>query len=311
MISEPVPLQPELSRRFAELVASQRPLLIPGAHDGLSALLARQAGHQALYLSGAAFTASMGLPDLGLTTADEVARRAREILEASHLPLLVDIDTGYGGVLNVVRTARQMVAAGVAAVQLEDQEMPKKCGHLSGKRLVPTQEMVQKVKALKAAAPTLYLVARTDAAAVEGLEAAIARAQAYRAAGADAIFPEALTSKTEFARFRQAVEGPLLANMTEFGRTPYLSLAQFGELGYDMVIFPVTALRLAAQAMALGYETLARTGTQVSLLSAMQTREALYQLIGYFEYEALDAALARSELPPFASPQAPAKGGRG
>ncbi|MBX5467498.1 MAG: methylisocitrate lyase [Firmicutes bacterium] len=297
MWEEPIPTQPELAARFRALVEQGRPLVLPGAHDGLAALLARRAGFEALYLSGAAFTASLGLPDLGLVAGEETARRAQEIVAAAGLPLLVDVDTGFGGPINVVRTGRQMVAAGVAAVQVEDQELPKKCGHLSGKRLVSAREMAQKIEALRRTAPSLVVVARTDAAAVEGIEGAIARARIYRAAGAEILFPEALTSEGEFRRFAEAVGGPLLANMTEFGRTPYLTAARLFELGYQVVLFPVTALRVAARAMEEAYRTLREAGTQRALLSRMQTRKELYEIIGYFDYEALDERLARSELP--------------
>ncbi|MDY0324235.1 MAG: isocitrate lyase/phosphoenolpyruvate mutase family protein, partial [Candidatus Carbobacillus sp.] len=223
--------------------------------------------------------------------------RARDLIRASNLPLLVDIDTGFGGVLSVVRTAREMVEARVAAVQIEDQDLPKKCGHLSGKALIAQQEMAQKIYALKQAAPTLYVVARTDAVAVEGLERAIERARVYVEAGADAIFPEALTDEAMFRRFREALDAPLLANMTEFGKTPYYTAEQFAAWGYEMVIFPVTALRMAAQAYVRTYETLLKTGTQTSLLEAMQTRKALYETIRYDDYEALDERIAKSVLP--------------
>ena len=188
-------------------------IVIPGAYDGLSALLARQTGFQALYLSGAALTASRGWPDLGLLTIGDVVERLRALVRAAGLPVLVDVDTGFGGVLNSIRTAREMVEAGAAAIQMEDQVLPKKCGHLSGKQLIPAEEMAQKIFAIKQAAPSLTMVARTDAVAVEGLEAAIQRAQAYADAGADVIFPEALRSEAEFRAFRQRVEVPLLANI--------------------------------------------------------------------------------------------------
>jgi len=181
--------QAELANRFKELMTAPDIMQIPGAHDAMAALVAKQAGFSALYLSGAAYTASLGLPDLGVITSAEVAQRAKELVRATDLPVLVDIDTGFGGVLNVARTAREMWEANVAAVQLEDQQLPKKCGHLNGKKLVSTEEMVQKIRAIKKAAPSLVIVARTDARAVESLESAIERAKAYVEAGADAIFP--------------------------------------------------------------------------------------------------------------------------
>jgi methylisocitrate lyase len=289
--------QEELAKQFRIGMTSGSLMQIPGAHDGMSSLLAREAGFQALYLSGAAYTASRGLPDLGLIYSNEVAERARDLVRASKLPLLVDIDTGYGGVLNVARTAKEMVEAGVAAVQIEDQDMPKKCGHLNGKKLIPTEEMQQKIKMLKQIAPSLLIVARTDAKAVEGMEAAILRAQAYVAAGADAIFPEALTTEEDFRRFRQAVAAPLLANMTEFGKTPYYTAEQFADWGYEMVIYPVTSLRAAAKAVQTVFQEIRQNGTQQGILQTLQTRAELYDTIHYYEYESLDEQIARTVLP--------------
>ncbi|MBT9259042.1 MAG: methylisocitrate lyase [Clostridiales bacterium] len=286
--------QEELSRRFRELVESPEILILPGTPDALAARLAQEAGFPALYLSGAAYTASRALPDLGLVTAEEVAQRARDIVRATDLPLLVDIDTGYGGVLHAMATARIMVEARVAAVHMEDQVMPKKCGHLSGKELVTPEEMAQKIAAVKEAAPSLYLIARTDAFAVEGLEGAVQRARLYLEAGADAIFPEALAGEEDFRAFRQAVSAPLLANMTEFGKTPLISAETFASWGYEMVIFPVTALRMAAKAYEETYRELKAKGTQRDLLPRMQTRAQLYETIEYFQYEALDQKIARS-----------------
>ncbi|MBE3594009.1 MAG: methylisocitrate lyase [Candidatus Carbobacillus altaicus] len=294
---EPQPSQETLFARFRELVESPEILILPGAPDPLAAKIAKDLGVKALYLSGAAYTAQRALPDLGLVHSSEVAERARDLIRASALPLLVDIDTGFGGVLSVARTAREMVEARVAAVQIEDQDLPKKCGHLSGKTLVTAEEMAQKIYALKQAAPTLYVVARTDAVAVEGVERAIERARIYVEAGADAIFPEALTDEEMFRRFREEIRSPLLANMTEFGKTPYFTAEQFASWGYEMVIFPVTALRMAAQAYVRTYETLMKTGTQTSLLEEMQTRKALYETIRYDDYEALDQRIAKSTLP--------------
>jgi methylisocitrate lyase len=293
--------QSELRGRLSALVAERRArgesLVLPGAFDGLSALIAKRSGFEALYLSGAAYTASRGWPDLGLVESAEMAERARDLVRATGLPVLVDVDTGYGGVLSVVRTAREMVEAGVAAVQIEDQELPKKCGHLNGKRLVAAREMGEKIAALKQAAPTLYVVARTDARAVEGLDAAIERARRYVDAGADAIFVEALESRDEFAQVGRSVAAPLLANMTEFGRTPLMTAAEFAALGFSLVIFPVSALRVAARAYEELYGELARTGSQAALVGRMQTRAELYETIDYFGYEALDARIARTVLP--------------
>jgi methylisocitrate lyase len=214
------------------------------------------------------------------------------------LPLLVDIDTGYGGPLNAAMTARQMVEARVAAVQIEDQELPKKCGHLNGKSLVTPEEMAAKIRAMREQAPDLVIVARTDAYAVEGLTSAVERAGRYLEAGADAIFPEALDSPEAFAAVARQVPAPLLANMTEFGRTPYFTVQQFAAWGYRLVIFPVSSLRVAAAAYRRLYHTLWTEGTQKPLLEAMQTRQELYDLIKYWDYEALDAQIARTVLPP-------------
>jgi methylisocitrate lyase len=283
--------------RLAALWAEPGILGLPGAHDPLAALLARRAGFRALYLSGAALSASLALPDLGLLTLDELAFFTRAIVRASGLPLLVDGDTGYGEALNVMRLVRELEDAGAAAVQIEDQPLPKKCGHLSDKRLVPAEEMARKVAAAARAARHLRVVARTDAAAVEGLEGAILRARLYREAGAHAIFPEALRTVEELRAFARAVPGPLLANMTEFGRTPLLPAADLAVLGYKMVIWPVSALRVGARAMEAFYADLAARGLQAAWLDRMLTRRDLYALIGYHGYEALDASIARSALP--------------
>ncbi|WP_214628310.1 methylisocitrate lyase [Paenibacillus agaridevorans] len=294
---EEEPSQYELSQKFRALVASGPIVQIPGTHDGMSARVAKGCGFQALYLSGAAYTASRGLPDLGLIYSNEVAERTRELVRASGLPVLVDIDTGYGGVLNVARAAKELVEAKAAAVQLEDQDMPKKCGHLNGKRLVTAEEMAQKIRMIKDVSPSLYVVARTDARDGEGLEAAISRAKQYAAAGADAIFPEALEGEAEFRTFSEAVRIPLLANMTEFGRTPYYTADQFADWGFRMVIYPVTSLRAAAKAYERVFTEIARSGTQVASLPDLQTRKELYETIRYSDYEALDGRIARTVLP--------------
>jgi methylisocitrate lyase len=283
--------------RLAELWAEPGILGLPGAHDPLAALLARRAGFRALYLSGAALAASLALPDLGILTLDELASATRAIVRASGLPVLVDGDTGYGEVLNVVRLVRELEDAGAAAVQLEDQVLPKKCGHLSDKRLASPEEMARKVAGAVRAAHHLRIVARTDAVEREGLDRAIARARLYREAGAHAIFPEALRTAEELRAFADAVPAPLLANMTEFGRTPLPPATELAGLGYKMVIWPVSALRVAAHAMEAFYADLARAGSQTAWLERMQTRRELYDLIGYHDHEALDDAIARSVLP--------------
>lgn len=287
----------ELAERFRALIRGPEALTVIGAHDGLAARMAQLAGFEALYLSGAAFTASRALPDLGIIGSGELADRARELVRATGLPLLVDIDTGFGGVLNAARTAKEMVEAKAAAVQLEDQELPKKCGHLNGKKLVTPEEMIQKIRAIKQVSPTLVVVARTDAKDVEGMEAAIERAKRYADAGADAIFPEALGSEEEFRRFRAAVDVPLLANMTEFGRTPYYTVQQFQQWGYRMVLFPVTSLRVAAKAYELVFREIRDLGTQAGALERMLTRQELYEAIRYYDYEKMDEKLAATVLP--------------
>jgi methylisocitrate lyase len=283
--------------RLAELWAKPGIVRMPGAHDPLAALLARRAGFEALYLSGAAVSASLALPDLGVLTLDELTFFARAICRAAGLPLVVDGDTGYGEALNVMRLVRELEDAGAAAVQLEDQVLPKKCGHLSDKRLASPEDMARKIAAAIRAARHLRIIARTDARASEGLEGAIARARLYLDAGAHAIFPEALTTEEDFRAFAAAVRCPLLANMTEFGRSPLLSADVLAALGYRMVIWPVTTLRLAARAMEDGYAELARRGTQAALLDRMQSRRELYDVIRYEDYEALDATIARSVVP--------------
>ena len=283
--------------RLAELWAGPGIVRMPGAHDPLAALLARRAGFEALYLSGAALTASLALPDLGVLTLSELTFFTRAVCRAAGLPLVVDGDTGYGEALNVMRLVRELEDAGAAAVQIEDQILPKKCGHLSDKRLAAPEDMARKVAAAARAARRLRIIARTDAVASEGLPAAIARARLYREAGAHAIFPEALSTVDEFRQFAAAVPGPLLANMTEFGRSPLLTADELLRLGYKMVIWPVTALRVAARAMEECYAELARSGTQQAMLPRMQTRRELYEVIRYHDYEALDATIARSALP--------------
>ena len=297
--------QASLAERFREAITQPDILIMPGAHDAMAGIVAKQVGFSALYLSGAAYTASRGLPDLGLVYSNEVAERARDIVRATDLPLLVDIDTGFGGVLNVARTAKEMVEAGVAAVQIEDQQLPKKCGHLNGKKLITTDEMMQKIRVIKEVAPTLVIIARTDARSVEGMEAAMARARAYEEAGADGIFPEALLSKEEFLAFRAAVTIPMLANMTEFGKTPYYSAQEFQDFGFQMVIYPVTSLRVAAKAYELVFTAIRDTGSQKDRVDHMQTRKELYEAIDYYAYEQLDEQLAKTVLPTIGQQDAP------
>src|SRR5690625_3103688 len=295
IVNEPYS-QAELAERFKELISAPSILQIPGAHDAMAGLMAKQADFDVLYLSGGAFTASKGLPDLGMITSTEVANRARELIRATNLPVLVDIDTGFGGILNVARTAVEMLEAKVAAVQIEDQQLPKKCGHLNGKQLVAPEEMAQKIKVIKEVAPSLIVIARTDARADEGLEHAIDRAKLYMEAGADGIFPEALESNEEFKQFADQITIPLLANMTEFGQTPYLTADEFEALGYSMVIYPVTSLRVAAKAYERVFKLIKEEGTQSAAVKDMQTREELYETISYHDFERLDNTIAKTVL---------------
>ena len=284
--------------RFRALLARPGIVAIPGAHNGMAALQARNAGFEAVYLSGAAMTASMGLPDLGVITVDEVAFFIRQVSRASGLPVLVDGDTGYGEALNAMHMVRTFEDAGAAAVHIEDQLLPKKCGHLNDKKLAEPHDMAAKVAACAKARRHLYLIARTDAAASEGLEGAVARAKLYVEAGADAIFPEALHSAEMFRAFADAMRGvPLLANMTEFGQTPFFTASEFEAMGYRMVIWPVSSLRVAAKAQEALYAAIRRDGGTHNQVERMQTRKELYQTIDYAGYEALDASIVETVVP--------------
>jgi methylisocitrate lyase len=284
--------------RFRQLLDRPRILQMPGAHLGIAALLARKQGFEALYMSGAAMSATMGLPDLGMITVDEVAFFVRQVARAAGLPMLVDGDTGYGEALNVMHMVRVFEEAGAGAVHLEDQLLPKKCGHLNDKKLADARDMAAKVAAARKARKNLYVIARTDAVASEGMDAAVARAKLYLDAGADAIFPEALTTREMFAEFARRMPGvKLLANMTEFGRTPFLTATEFEELGYAMVIWPVSHLRVANRAMEELYASIRETGGTQKMLERMQTRAQLYETIGYHDYEALDASLVKTVVP--------------
>ncbi|WP_321502022.1 methylisocitrate lyase [Breoghania sp.] len=295
--------------RFRALVDAGGIARLPGAHNGMAALQAKATGFQGLYLSGAAMTAQMGLPDLGIITVDEVAFFIRQIARASGLPLLVDGDTGYGEALNVMHMVRTFEDAGAGAVHIEDQLLPKKCGHLNDKKLAAPQDMAAKVAAAAKARRHLYIIARTDAAASEGLDGAVARAKLYMEAGADAIFPEALTSAEMFRDFAARLPGvPLLANMTEFGRTPFFTADEFEAMGFAMVIWPVSSLRVANKAQADLYATLKRDGSTRAMLEQMQTRAELYETIGLADYEALDGSIVATLL---AAEDGRASGGAG
>jgi methylisocitrate lyase len=297
VIADDIPDEPA-GLRFRRLLDRPEILRMPGAHLGIAALLAKKEGFPALYMSGAAMSATMGLPDLGMITVDDVAWHIRQVVRASGLPVLVDGDTGYGEALNVMHMVRSFEEAGAAAVHLEDQLLPKKCGHLNDKKLASAQEMAAKVAAARRARKHLVIIARTDAAASEGMDGAVARAKLYLEAGADAIFPEALTTKEMFVEFARRMPGvKLLANMTEFGRTPFFTAAEFQAMGYAMVIWPVSHLRVAAKAMEGLYAAITRDGGTQKMVDAMQTRAELYETIRYHEYEALDASLVRTIVP--------------
>jgi methylisocitrate lyase len=296
LVADELPTEPA-GLRFRRLIERGGILQLPGTHNGMAALQAKAAGFEAVYLSGAAMTASMGLPDLGVITVDEVCFFIRQVSRAAMLPLLVDGDTGYGEALNVMHMVRSFEDAGAGAVHIEDQLLPKKCGHLNDKKLADAHDMAAKVAAARKARRHLYILARTDAAASEGMDGAVARAKLYLEAGADAIFPEALTTAEMFREFARRVEAPLLANMTEFGRTPFFTAAEFAAMGYRMVIWPVSALRVANKAQEELYAAIRRDGGTHRMIERMQTRSELYATIGYHDYEALDASIVTTVVP--------------
>lgn len=284
--------------RFRDLMNRPGIVQLPGTHNGMAAIQARNAGFEGLYLSGAAMTASMGLPDLGIITVDEVAFFIRQIARSSGLPVVVDGDTGYGEALNVMHMVRVFEDAGAGAVHIEDQLLPKKCGHLNDKKLATADDMAAKVAAAAKARRNLYLIARTDAAASEGMDGAVARAQLYMEAGADAIFPEALNTTEMFREFARRMPGvPLLANMTEFGRTPFFTAQEFEDMGYKMVIWPVSSLRVANKAQEKLYATIKRDGSTKAMVEEMQTRAELYAAIGLDAYEELDRSIIKTIVP--------------
>ena len=288
-------------RRAALRAALGRPgiLRFPGAYSPLVAVLVEELGFDGVYLGGAMLSSDLALPDIGLVTLSEVTDRARAVARATALPLLVDVDTGFGEPLNAARTVRELEDAGAAGCHLEDQRNPKRCGHLDHKELVSVEEMARKVAAAVAARrdPDFLVIARTDARAVEGLDAALERARAYVHAGADVVFPEALADAREWEAARAALDVPLLANMTEFGRSELLPAARLEELGVDLVIYPVTTQRLAMGAVERGLRALRDDGTQAGLLGDMQDRRRLYELLGYERYAAWDERVAGWEPP--------------
>jgi len=282
--------QPSLSAgaRLRTALEAERPLQVVGTVNAYAALLAERAGFRAIYLSGAGVAnASFGLPDLGVTTLNDVCEDVRRISAACQLPLLVDADTGFGSAFNIARTCRELIRAGAAGMHLEDQVAAKRCGHRPGKALVPAGEMVDRIRAaVDARSDAAFVVmARTDAHAVEGQAAALERAAAYAAAGADMIFAEALRTLEEFRQFATACAVPVLANLTEFGQTPLFSSAELGAAGIRLVLYPLSAFRAAARAELAVYGAIRAQGTQESVLDLMQTRAELYEVLGYHEYE--------------------------
>jgi methylisocitrate lyase len=275
---------------FRAALKSGKLLRFPGAFSPLVAMAIQRHGFDGVYVSGAALSADLGLPDIGLTTLPEVAARGGAIAYATELPAFIDADTGFGEPLNMARTIQTLEDAGLCGCHLEDQVNPKRCGHLDGKSLVTTQAMVEKIRAAVGARrdKSFLIMARTDARASEGLDGAIARAKSYVDAGADAIFPEALADEGEFEKFRKAIKVPLLANMTEFGKSKLLTAKQLANLGFNIVIYPVTTLRLAMKAIEDGLATIKSEGGQASLVSQMQTRAELYELLRYEDYAQFD-----------------------
>ncbi len=292
----------QTSRAGARLRAAievEQPLQVVGTINAYCALLAERAGFRALYLSGAGVAnASFGLPDLGITTLNDVAADVRRITAASKLPLLVDADTGWGAAFMIGRTVRELTSAGAAGCHIEDQVQAKRCGHRPGKALVSTEEMVDRIKAAVdgRSDDEFVIMARTDALASEGLNAALDRIERYVEAGADMIFPEALTTLEEYKRFAQASVVPILANITEFGKTPLLTVEQLHKAGVRLALYPLSAFRAMSAAALDVYQTLRRDGTQQASLERMQTRDELYEVLGYDEYEQkLDELFAKGE----------------
>ncbi|WNK19249.1 methylisocitrate lyase [Halomonas piscis] len=282
--------------RFRAALNRSHPLPILGTINAYTALMAERVGHQAIYLSGGGVAnASFGLPDLGMTTMNDVVEDAHRICGATDLPLLVDIDTGWGGAFNIARSVKEMQRAGVAAVHLEDQVSQKRCGHRPNKAIVPQAEMVDRIKAAADARldPEFFLMARTDAFQKEGLDAAIERANACVEAGADGVFAEAVHSLDDYRAFCERVDAPILANITEFGATPLFTQAELGEAGCDMVLYPLSAFRAMNAAALKVYQSIMDEGHQHSVVDTMQTRDELYDILGYHEYEQkLDALFA-------------------
>ena len=270
-------------------------VVLPGAFNGISAKLVEKAGFKAFYISGAGLVNGVAaMPDVGLLTMSEVQTQASYIVNAVNIPCIVDGDTGFGETVNVMRMVKGLEGIGAAGVHIEDQELPKKCGHLSGKKLVSPQAMAEKIASAVEARkdPDFIIIARTDARGVEDIKNAIERANIYLEAGADVIFPEALESKEEFVTFKKEVNAPLLANMTEFGKTPLITVSEFEDIGYSIVIFPLTTFRVMIKAVQDALGKLKAEGTQKDLIEKMLTRKELYELIDYNEYEGIDKKIS-------------------
>ncbi len=297
MNTTPTPLSPAARLRAA--VAAETPLQVVGTINAYCALLAERAGFRALYLSGAGVAnASFGLPDLGITTLNDVCEDVRRITQSTNLPLLVDADTGWGGAFQIARTIRELHRAGAAGCHLEDQVQAKRCGHRPGKALVSSAEMCDRIKAAVDAVPNrdFVIMARTDAHAVEGQAAAIERAKAYVEAGAEMIFAEALTTLDEYRQFTQAVSVPVLANITEFGKTPLFTTQELGQAGVKLVLYPLSAFRAMSRAAEQVYQTIRTDHSQAAVVDQMQTRAELYDVLGYLSYEQkLDALFSPDE----------------
>lgn len=286
--------------KFRQALREEKPLQIPGAINAYHATLAKHAGYKAIYLSGGGVAAgSLGLPDLGISNLDDVLTDIRRITDVCDLPLLVDVDTGFGAsAFNVARTVRSLVKAGAAAMHIEDQVGAKRCGHRPGKELVTQQEMVDRIKAAVDARTDegFFIMARTDAFANEGLEAAVERSVACVEAGADGIFPEAITDLAMYRKFKAAVKVPILANITEFGKTPLFTVKELASADVDIALYPLSAFRAMNQAALKVYEAMRRDGTQQNVVDTMQTREELYKHLGYHDFEQkLDALFAKSK----------------
>ena len=289
--------QKDLADMFLSSLEIKTAHQIVGAHDGMSSLLAKEAGFTHLYLSGGALSASLGIPDIGILTLQDVVLKARELIRASNLPLLVDIDNGFGEPLNVARACFELVEARVAAVQIEDQLIPKKCGHLNGKRIISKEDMMKKIKMIKQVTPSLVVVARSDAHSIEGIDDMIDRLNAYVEAGADIVFPEAMKTIEDFEYVRERVNAPILANMTEFGKTDYIHVDDFNKIGINYVLYPVTSLRAAAFNTKKVYEYIRDNGSQQGFLDELQTRKDLYDVLQLDAFEAMDSKIDKTILP--------------